>query len=81
MDHYLRGKRFWSQVLAVSESALATGALEPIPTRSQALQDEAVHFQVRVVGNLARKSNAVKNRVQQQPMSNGVNPFLPVLYR
>lgn len=78
---YLRGSELWRQVLATTESALAGGALQPIPThcyhRPVAFHGHSLNFQVRVVDNLARKARDMRERAAQAPTPEGFNPFLP----
>lgn len=81
MTEYLRGTRLWQQVLATTTSALASGALMPIPTHCQQKRLEvcgqSLSVQVRVVGNLARKARALRQRAAQEPTPEGFDPFLP----
>ncbi len=56
----------------VSRQALASGALEPIATRSAFLENEGVRFLVRIVERVERKK--ASQGVQQR---SGRNPFLP----
>lgn len=82
----LNSNSLWPQIIKVSESALACGALKPIPThcetRKVSFNDCHVNFQVRVVENLARKSREIQDRVKQAPNTKAANkepfnPFLP----
>jgi ATP adenylyltransferase len=64
----------WSTIVERTAHALASGALVPIRTEVEVVQDEGVPFLVRVVSNLERKAQAV------QPPSDGKppkNPFIP----
>ncbi|WP_224249947.1 ATP adenylyltransferase family protein [Hyalangium gracile] len=64
----------WRTVVERTARALASGALVPIHTEVEVIQDEGVPFLVRVVSNLERKARAV------QPPSDGKppkNPFIP----
>ena len=63
-------RTFWDRVLAKSVSALASGALQPIETRSATLVDGDVRFLTRVAANLVRKQIVAKKR------GPGFNPFL-----
>ncbi|MBW2708519.1 MAG: phosphorylase [Deltaproteobacteria bacterium] len=56
----------WDRILGTTRVALEHGALKPIKTDGQVMENGGVDFQVRVVKNLARK-DADKNP----------NPFLP----
>jgi len=63
-------------VAAVSARALASGALLPIPTGFEFVDDGGMRFFVRVLANLRRKDAA---RAEQRRAAAGepVNPFLP----
>ncbi len=61
---------FWDHVVAKSASALASGALQPIETRSVTLVDGGVRFLTRVAANLVRKQVVAKKR------GPSFNPFL-----
>ena len=61
---------FWDRVVEKAASALASGALQPIETRSVTLVDGGVRFLTRVAANLVRKQVAGKKR------GPGFNPFL-----
>ena len=61
---------FWDRVVAKSASALASGALQPIETRSVTIVDGGVRFLTRVAANLFRKQVVAKSR------GPGFNPFL-----
>jgi ATP adenylyltransferase len=86
----LSGQQLWQQVEAMTESALACGALKSIPTHSEIREvsyatsthdKSTVNFQIRVVENLARKLKVA----QPAPNTKGLdtkrpkpfNPFLP----
>ncbi|MDJ0838086.1 MAG: phosphorylase [Acidobacteriota bacterium] len=57
-----------------TEKALAKGALRTIPTHFDYLEQDGVHFLVRVLDNLARKDKAKKKQDAKGP---DFNPFLP----
>lgn len=63
----------WARVRERTEQALARGALQPIPTTGQFVEDGGMRFSVRVVDNLARKK--VERRLQEA--TRGADPFLP----
>ncbi len=68
--------RLWDQVVATTQTALATGALKPIATQSYWVPDGEIPFLVRVVDSIARKEAAQKQ--QTTPAGpQAVNPFLP----
>lgn len=75
----LSGQQLWQQVEAVTESALACGALKSIPTHSEIREvsyttsthgKSTVNFQIRVIENLARKSKLE----QAKPVPNTDGP-------
>jgi ATP adenylyltransferase len=59
-----------------TREALACGALRPIETTQEVIEDGGVHFLVRVVSSLARKAReAAEDRSSDGPPP--ANPFLP----
>jgi ATP adenylyltransferase len=60
-----------------AEHALSIGALIPIPTEFDFIDDAGVKFFVRVLAGLARKDEERKQRRQQAKAGIRVNPFLP----
>jgi ATP adenylyltransferase len=62
----------WPSMLERTESALACGALERIPTRNEYVEQGGIRFLVPVVENIEHKRKA--GRVQKRE---GTNPFLP----
>lgn len=68
----------WDKIVARTQSALACGALQPIPTASEIIETEGVTFLVRVLANLVRKDEAKKEERQKTAASGKeFNPFLP----
>jgi ATP adenylyltransferase len=68
----------WQSVVDVTERALSTGALLPIPTNFDFIDDCGVRFLVRVLSSLERKD--AERRIQQAqapPSGKKANPFLP----
>ncbi|MDA8240158.1 MAG: hypothetical protein M0Z67_07280 [Nitrospiraceae bacterium] len=61
-------------LLKATGRALASGALLPIPTDYEFVEDTGVRFFVRVLTNLARKDEEKKKQKQE---GKPVNPFLP----
>ncbi len=61
----------WSKVVERTQTALACGALQPISTSSESIEQNDLNFIVRVSSNLARKE-AAGNKSQEKK-----NPFLP----
>ncbi|TVQ51129.1 MAG: phosphorylase, partial [Spirulina sp. DLM2.Bin59] len=64
----------WEQLIARSERALATGALQPIPTTWNFVEQGGLGFLVRALANLVRKETQGAMKRSQQP---NFNPFLP----
>lgn len=89
MTTNLSGQKLWQQVEAVTESALACGALKSIPTHSEIREVSyatsthgkiTVNFQIRVVENLAQKSKLERAKQEpdtKEPNKKPFNPFLP----
>lgn len=65
------GRDLWRQIRQSSERALQTGALEPIASEHEVIEDSGVAFFVRIERNLERKRTEAKRR------PSGTNPFLP----
>ncbi|NJL00116.1 MAG: phosphorylase [Spirulinaceae cyanobacterium SM2_1_0] len=63
-----------SRLQATTASALASGALQPIPTASETLVQDEIEFRVRISANVERK---VTVQHQRQKRSPDFNPFLP----
>jgi len=72
----------WNQVLETTQRALRAGALQPIPTACQFVEDGGVHFLVRVVDNLGRKERdrAAAANPSSAPRPNPFLPYDPALY-
>jgi len=71
----LRPGTLRQQAAEVTERALASGALQPIATKCDRVEDQGISFLVRRVDSLARKEQARKQRKQSKPKD--FNPFLP----
>jgi len=63
------------KLLAVTEAALASGALQPINTLTERYIEAGVSFQLRVLDNLKRKEEA--GRRLKKAADHSRNPFLP----
>lgn len=61
-----------TRIEEVSRRAFASGALQPIATRSELLENEGVRFTVRIVEGIERKKAS-----QEAQEWSGRNPFLP----
>jgi sulfate adenylyltransferase (ADP) / ATP adenylyltransferase len=64
----------WSAIVERTARALASGALVPIRTEVERVEDDGVPFLVRVVSNLERKARATQPPPDGKPPK---NPFLP----
>jgi ATP adenylyltransferase len=67
----------WEQLQHRTTTALACGALQPIPTEFTVLEDGGIHFLVRIVKNLVRKETATVQQRQATQQGKPANPFLP----
>ncbi len=67
----------WQRIRTQTQQALEYGALQPIVTERQVVEDGGVGFQVRVVSSLARKEQERKRQADKHKIA-GVdqNPFL-----
>lgn len=67
--------QLWQRTLAATEHGLACGALQPIATHSELIEDAGIPFVVRIATSLKRKQQAS----QEQTVKKGpeFNPFLP----
>lgn len=65
----------WDRLLTVTQRAWQRGALQPIPTDFQYLEDGGIRFLVRVVRQLASKPRPSRNRTLEDAAKK--NPFLP----
>jgi ATP adenylyltransferase len=67
----------WARVIAQTQYALGCGALQPIPTESNFIEQGGIRFLVRVLAHLARKTAAKNQQEQQAKSGKDFNPFLP----
>ncbi len=73
----LRRQTLWQEILRTTELALASGALLPVPTDQQFIDDHSVRFFVRVLAGLRRKAEARKEQDAAELAGKNVDPFLP----
>lgn len=67
-----------TSLMARTEYALNCGALQPIPTDYEFIEQDGIRFLVRVLSNLARKEKARQQQIKKKTTSAEVfNPFLP----
>ncbi|MBC6473530.1 MAG: phosphorylase [Hormoscilla sp. GM102CHS1] len=64
----------WQKITERTAHALACGALQPIPTECEFVEDSGIRFLLRILSNLARKDAAKKH---QDKKTKEFNPFLP----
>ncbi|MBD1918623.1 MULTISPECIES: DUF4922 domain-containing protein [Cyanophyceae] len=67
----------WSKIQQQTLHAQRCGALQPIDTRYEFLEQEGMRFLVRILANLARKEKADLAQQSQQRLGKPANPFLP----
>jgi len=70
--------RLWQRIVFVTEQALSSGALLPIPTEYEFIEDSGIRFFVRRLSGLWRKDEA-KEQQKKESSAKGkeVDPFLP----
>jgi ATP adenylyltransferase len=70
--------RLWERIVCVTEKALSSGALLPIPTEYEFIEDSGIRFFVRRLSGLWRKDEA-KEQQKKESFAKGkeVDPFLP----
>jgi ATP adenylyltransferase len=67
----------WAKVIERTEQALQCGALQPIPTKYEFVEQGGVRFLVRILSNLVRKDEAKKQNQEVTNSGKEFNPFLP----
>jgi len=74
----LQPGKLWERVTEQTQHALSSGALHPIPTQCEFVEQDGIRFLVRIVSNLARKDKAKKNQHKATgTKKKDFNPFLP----
>lgn len=66
----------WDLATARTQQALACGALHPLPTQTEWIEQGGVRFLVRILANIAHKEAATQKQ-QAPPNGQPFNPFLP----
>jgi sulfate adenylyltransferase (ADP) / ATP adenylyltransferase len=61
----------WEALQTATRNSLRSGALQPIVTDLTAIEQDGIRFQVRILGNVARKDRTAQQRGKD------FNPFLP----
>lgn len=72
----VHSETLWNLATARTQQALACGALQPISTDSEWIEQGGVRFLVRILSNIARKEAAAKKQ-KASSSSQPFNPFLP----
>ncbi|MGB3309622.1 MAG: phosphorylase [Nodosilinea sp.] len=67
----------WSKIQQQTRHALDRGALQPIDTRYEFVEQGGVRFLVRILANLTRKEKSDLIQQTQQQAGKPANPFLP----
>ncbi|WP_026079620.1 ATP adenylyltransferase family protein [Spirulina subsalsa] len=68
----------WTKVQTATQHALGRGALKPILTDCEVVEQENIPFVVRILSNLVRKEKAQQKQVQiTKKQGKSFNPFLP----
>lgn len=75
--HSLAPGVLWSKIQHQTRHALACGALQPIKTEYEFVEQGGMRFLVRILANLERKEQYNRNQAAQQKLGKPVNPFLP----
>ncbi|MFP5273823.1 ATP adenylyltransferase family protein [Coleofasciculus sp.] len=74
----LKPGTLWSKVQKTTEHALQCGALQPIATECEFVEQDGIRFLVRIVSNLDRKDKDKKQQKKKKANSGkDFNPFLP----
>lgn len=76
IDVFFRKGSLWRMVLETTEKALRSGALVPIPTVYDFIQDGGIRFYVRVLDTLRRKHEERKRQEAAASRGQNANPFL-----
>lgn len=77
-ERLLSPNTLWTRTLEQTQFALDCGALQPIPTEFQYLQQGEIRFLVRTLANIDRKAKAKAAEIRQaQDTGKPFNPFLP----
>lgn len=67
----------WSKIQHQTHHALACGALQPIETRYEFVEQGGMRFLVRILANLVLKEMSNRNQETQRQAGKAINPFLP----
>lgn len=67
----------WQEILRKTDDALSSGALEPIATAYEFVEDRGVRFFVRIVSTLQKKDDHKMKQQKAAASGQDTNPFLP----
>jgi ATP adenylyltransferase len=74
----LKPGMLWARIQEQTKYAIASGALQSIPTDYELMNQAGIDWLVRILANLARKDEAKKTQVKKTAKSDKeFNPFLP----
>lgn len=74
----LKPGTLWARIQAQTQSAIAVGALQSIPTECELISEAGIDWLVRILTNLVRKDRAQKKQEKKTAKSGKeFNPFLP----
>lgn len=75
---WLEPGSLWEKLKQTTEHALDCGALQPLPSEYEFVEQEGINFIVRILANLDRKDKAGKMQSEKKDSSGReFNPFLP----
>ncbi len=73
----LKKGTLWQDLLRTTDLALGTGALLPMPTDYEFIEDGGIRFFVRILSSLQRKNEARRKQQEAPATEMPMNPFLP----
>ncbi|MCI0394010.1 MAG: phosphorylase [Chloroflexi bacterium] len=73
----LEPRALWARVQEQTRRALRSGALRPIATTGEIIEQGGIRFLVRVSANLARRARATQEQKEAAPAGGKADPFLP----
>lgn len=73
----LQPNRLWLRTVAQTKYALNCGALQPIATNYEFVEENGIRFLVRSLANLVRKDTAKQQEQKKTSAGKDFNPFLP----
>lgn len=73
----LEPNTLWTKVTKRTAHALHCGALWPLPTDYEFLEQQGIHFLIRILANLVRKDEAKQKQAQHTTSGTQPNPFSP----